>query len=125
MQDITDKKLIFIADDNPNIRQTLKDIFTEKGYLVEAVDNGYKLLTCLKESSPHIIILDLMMPTKDGLDIISAIKSISDAKIIIYTDFARYENLACSTGADKFVLKDVTPDRLLQVIEEIDKGVKS
>ena len=55
---------IVIADDNDLIRQTIKDILTEKGYFVDTVKDGYELLSFLKQNPSDIIILDLMMPEK-------------------------------------------------------------
>ena len=111
---------IVIADDSPDICQTWKDILTEKGYAVETVNNGYEILACLKEDPPHILILDLMMPEKGGIEILATIKAISpDTKIIIYTGFQKYEDSAYARIADKFLLKDNDPGKLLQVISEI------
>ena len=111
---------ILIADDNPNVCQTLKDILSEKGYLVETVMDGYDVLAYLKKNLPHIIILDLMMPNKDGAEIISSIKSIApNTKIIIYTAFSRYEGSMYASTVDKFLLKSGNPENLLQAIEEL------
>ena len=112
---------ILIADDNPNIRQTLKNILTERGYLIETVKDGYELLTYLREkSSPNILILDLMMPEKDGVEVFPVIKSLSpNIKIIIYTGFQKYENSIYARMADKFLQKNDDPKKLLQVIAEL------
>ena len=111
---------VVIADDNPNIRETLKDILIEKGYLVSAVRDSYELLAYLKGKSPHILILDLIMPGKNSLDILFAIKSISsNTKIIIYTGFQKYENSIYHKTVDKFLLKDDNPEKLLQAIIEL------
>ncbi len=115
-----DKIKIVIADDNSAIRQTLKDILTEEGYLVGEVKNGYELLVYLKEQSPQIIILDLMMPEKDGLEVFSAVKCIiPDVKVIIYTGFQKYEKSIYTELADKFLLKSDNPEKLLQAIVEL------
>lgn len=111
---------IVIADDNQSICETLKDILGEKGYFVEAVNNGYELLNYLKKKSPDIIILDLMMPEKDGIETLSCIKTISPkSKIIIYTGFQRYENSIYAHTADKFLLKGNTIEALLKAVEEL------
>lgn len=112
---------IVIADDNLNIRQTLKDILIEKGYCVDVVKDGYELLDYLKKDrSAHIIILDLLMPVKDGLEIIFSIKSVSpETKIIIYTGFKKYENSVYARAADRFLLKSESPAKLLQTIREL------
>ena len=114
--------IIVIADDNPGIRETLKDILLEQGYRIITVNDGYELLALLKRISPSIVILDLMMPEKDGTDIIFSIKSISpETKIIIYTGFQKYENSVYAGTADGFILKGGSPEKLLQVIEKLSK----
>ncbi len=116
------KVKIVIADDNINIRRTLKDILEEKGYPVDVVKDGYELLAYLKkeEKLPYIVILDLLMPVKDGLEVIFSIKSVSPgSKIIIYTGFRRYENSIYARSADRFLLKTETPGKLLEMIEEL------
>ncbi len=111
---------IVIADDNPGIRETLKDILSEKGYFVATVNNGYELYNYLKKKSPDIVILDLMMPEKDGTETIFSIKTVSPkSKIIIYTAFQRYENSIYAQTADRFLLKGQTPEDLLKAIEEL------
>ena len=111
---------IVIADDNPNIRHTLADILTSKGYLVDTVSDGYELIDYLKENSSDILILDLIMPNKDGIEILSTVKNISsDTKIIIYTAFQRYEHSVYANKVDKFLLKTDKPEKLLQAIEKL------
>jgi len=111
---------IVIADDNPDIRHTLKDILTESHYQVDTVSNGYELIAYLRENKPNIVILDLMMPQKDGTEVFNTIKSIHpDIKVIIYTGFQRYENSPFAVTAEKFILKDESPLKLLKVIEEL------
>ena len=114
------KVKIIIADGSPDICQMWKCILTEKGYTVETANNGYEILDCLKERPPHILVLDLMMPEKNGVEIFSTIKSISpNTKIIIYTAFQKYESSPYARTADKFLLKDDNPEKLLNVIAEI------
>ncbi|MCK4994972.1 MAG: response regulator [Candidatus Omnitrophica bacterium] len=111
---------IVVADDNQSIRETLKDILSEKGYFVEVVSNGYELLYYLKEKSPDIIILDLMMPEKDGIEPFFCIKTISaKSKIIIYTGFQRYKDSIYARIADRFLLKGDTLEELLESVEEL------
>lgn len=113
---------ILIADDDPTICATLKDIFTEKGFLAETVRNGYELLSAVKRKIPHIIILDLMMPEKDGITVISSVKSIcKDIKIVIYTGFKKYADSTYAKSVDKFLLKGENPEKIVQAINELAK----
>lgn len=117
---MTQKTKILIADDNPNIRETLKDILTEKGYDIETVADGYELLNYLKGESPAVLVLDLIMPQKDGMEVFSAVRRISpDTRIIIYTGFQKYEHTMYAKSADKFLLKSEGPEKLIRAIEEV------
>lgn len=114
------EKTILIVDDDADTRRILTDILTEKGYLVGSVNNGYAALAYLKTKSPHILILDLMMPEKDGLEILSTIKTLSPyTKIVIYTGFQKYEHSVYAREADAFLLKSDDPEKLLQIVEEM------
>jgi len=115
---------ILIADDNSSIREGLKDILSEKDYLTETASNGYELLENIRKQKPHIIILDLMMPEKDGVEILPAIKCVvPDVKIIIYTAFSRYENSVYVEMADKFLLKTDSPEDIIKVIDGFAKEI--
>src|SRR3989338_1518491 len=112
---------ILIADDNIDIREMLKDVLAEKGYMVETVENGYELLGYLKKKSPpNVIILDLMMPEKNGIEVLSAVKELSpDTRIIIYTGFQRCKDPNYANIVDRFLIKSEKIEILLQAIEEL------
>jgi len=111
---------IVIADDNKEMCELLTDILTEGGHEVEAVYNGYELLSYLETNSPSIIILDLMMPEKDGLSILDTIKQVSPyARIIIYTGYQEYENSVYARVADRFLVKGESLDKLIGAVSEL------
>lgn len=119
MQAAKAKIKVLIADDNLDMRTSLQDILTHKGYVVDSVKDGYELWAYFKIKKADIIILDLMMPGRDGVEMLSPIKCISPGtKVIIYTAFQRYENLLCKE-ADKFLLKTAGPHKLCEAIEEL------
>lgn len=111
---------LVIADDNEDIRRTLKDILVERGYFVDTVKDGYELVGYLKKNEPQIIILDLMMPEKDGIEVFDCLKCIRPkTKVIIYTAFHKYETSSFARFADRFILKGVSPQELLDAIKEL------
>lgn len=119
---LKNKIKVLIADDNPGIRSTLKDILTDKEYAVSTVKNGYELLSSLKGEPPRVIILDLIMPEKSGIEVLSAIKSVlPGTKIIIYTGFKKYQNSIYAGMADRFLLKGENPENLLKAISELTR----
>ncbi|MCK4917714.1 MAG: response regulator [Candidatus Omnitrophica bacterium] len=112
------QKRVLIADDNKAVRDTLKDVLAGKEYLVDTVVNGYELLAYIKETIPNIIILDLIMPEKGGLDIIFSIKKIApNTKVIIYTGYSKYEKSIYAESADSFIVKGESIENLLRIID--------
>ena len=111
---------IVVVDDNEQIRQTLKDILMEHKYAVDTVKDGYELLIYLKKSEPNIIVLDLMMPEKDGIEVFDCLKCLKPkSKVIIYTAYHKYQHSLYARLADKFILKDSPPALLLEAIQSL------
>lgn len=115
-----EKRKVIIADDNENILQTVKDILTDAGYEAETVHDGFELLSRLKIKVFDLVILDLIMPEKDGVAIFSAIRSMAPkTKVIVYTGFAKYQDSAFAKSADYFLLKGGNPLELLEAIKKL------
>lgn len=111
---------IVIADDNNEICALVADILSQSGYSVDAVHNGYELLSYLEANNPAVIILDLMMPEKSGLSILGTIKQIAPyTRIIIYTGYGEYENSVYARAADRFLVKGVDVDALVNAVNEL------
>lgn len=111
---------VVIADDNKEISGLIVDILTEFGYDVDPVYNGYELLAYLQNKNPSIIILDLMMPEKDGLSILSTLKQVSPySRIIIYTGYQEYQNSVYARTADRFLVKGSSMNELIEAVKEL------
>ena len=65
---MTNTKVI-IVEDEANLRQTLSDVLSVKGYTVETANDGQAGFELIKKSLPDIVISDIMMPIKDGFEI--------------------------------------------------------
>ena len=114
------RKKIVIAEDNKAIRELIANILGELGYKVDTVTNGYELLAYLEKNNPSIIILDLMMPEKDGLSILGTLKQISPySRIIIYTGYREYENSVYARTADRFLVKGCSIEDLIKAVDEL------
>jgi DNA-binding NtrC family response regulator len=113
-------KKIVIADDNLEVCELLGEIFEGMGYEMNAVHNGYELISYLEKNSPGIIILDLMMPEKSGISILSSVKELSPfSRIIIYTGHHEFEKSVYARTADRFVLKGAKIKALIDAVEEL------
>jgi CheY-like chemotaxis protein len=73
-------KTILIVDDEPLIIDTLAEILTWDGYEVSRADNGATALELISERKPDVLLIDLMMPIKDGLATMRELRSSAETK---------------------------------------------
>ena len=78
-------KLIYIADDDDNIRQVVKTFLSSDGYTVEDYPNGDLLLERFRQQACDLVILDVMMPGSDGFTVCTEIRKLSTVPIIMLT----------------------------------------
>ena len=135
MHKSADKLFILIAEDDADDRFLFKTAFEEKGYKdqIEFVENGIELWNFLQDISqkgitektyPSFILLDLNMPKKDGREVLREIKQHPEFKkipvVVFTTTNSENEVKRCyELGANTYVVKPVSFDSLLKVVEEI------
>lgn len=121
---------ILIADDHAIVREGLRALIdTEPGMelMGEAAD-GIEAVLLARSLNPDVILLDLVMPRKDGLEAIGDIKRENpQARILVLTSFAEDEKVfpAIKSGALGYLLKDASPQELLQAIRDVYRGEAS
>ncbi|MFH1412257.1 MAG: response regulator [Candidatus Omnitrophota bacterium] len=112
-------KKIVIADDNRELCDLVNDVMRRQGHEVSSVYNGYELIAYIEKNTPAVIILDLMMPGKDGLSIIDTIKQLSPySRIIIYTGYHEYKRSVYGRSVDDFVVKGGSIKDLVTAVEK-------
>jgi NarL family two-component system response regulator LiaR len=118
---------VLIADDHAVVREGLRTLIrSEPGMQVvgEAAD-GIEVIAKARDLQPDIIIMDLVMPRKDGLTAIGEITAASPhARILVLTSFAEDDRVfsAIKAGALGYLLKDSLPEDLLQAIRDVCQG---
>ncbi len=127
---MTDAIRILISDDHTIVREGLRALFaTEPGIEVvgEAAD-GVEAVDKARALQPDVILLDMVMPRKDGLGAIADImRDNPKARILVLTSFAEDEKVfpAIKAGALGYLLKDASPQELLQAIRNVQRGEAS
>ena len=99
---------MLIADDKESVRSLLATAFADKEYDLSFACDGAEAIAHLKSSPTDLVITDLNMPEKDGLEVLRAAKSINpDTEVIVITAFATIETAveAMRLGAADFVSK--------------------
>jgi two-component system alkaline phosphatase synthesis response regulator PhoP len=101
------KSLIYIVDDDPNIREILEVNLSREGYLVKAFADGDSMINELDSSVPDLIILDIMLPRISGLDLCKIIKSKIETPILFLSVKAEEFDkvLGLEIGADDYLTK--------------------
>ena len=115
--DKSNDKTIIVVDDNPDIVNIVKTILEGKGYNVMCAYSGAELFTKLKERKPDLIILDIMMPEMDGLEVLTRLKGVPETAslpVILLTAKVQYEDVlgGYKLGADYYITKPFTSTQL-------------
>jgi DNA-binding response OmpR family regulator len=101
-----DTKLL-IVDDDPNICDMLKLYFENEGYMVKTANDGVDGVNTFKIYEPDLVLLDIMMPKKDGWQVCREIREISSKPVIMITAKGDVFDkvLGLELGADDFIVK--------------------
>jgi len=117
-------KKILIADDEPDILEILKFNLEKEGYLVSTAKNGVEAIEKAKIIHPDLIILDIMMPLKNGIETCQQLRIMPEFKntlIIFLTAISddTTEVKGLETGADDFIRKPVKPAVLVSKVNSL------
>lgn len=114
-------KSILICDDEEGIRESLK-LILEKEYDIKFANSGDDAIRKIKETPADIVILDIKMPKKDGLETLKELKKISPAsKVIIATGYksADIAQEAIRLGASDYVVKPFNREDIRKVVRKL------
>ncbi|QIZ77599.1 response regulator [Ferrimonas lipolytica] len=118
-------KRLLIIEDEAKIAQLLKDYFVLDGYDVSLLFDGADAVEIIRAMQPDCVILDLMLPVKDGLTICKEVRQFSEVPIIMVT--ARVDEidrlLGLELGADDYVCKPFLPREVVARVKTILRRV--
>ena len=116
-----DKPLILVVEDEPSIAEVVCLYLQRSGYSVHLAGDGQAAMDWLSQSRPDLVVLDLMLPHVDGLEITRWLRSHTDTPIIMLT--ARREEtdriLGFELGADDYVVKPFSPRELVSRVKAV------
>jgi CheY-like chemotaxis protein len=122
-------KTIFIVEDNAIISKIYRDRFLREGFQVELAEDGLAAIRMLAALKPDIVVLDLMLPMLNGVDVLKYIRSMPDLKaipVIILSEayMSELAQEAAKIGAELTLLKSsCTPTLLLDVVGKLLAGI--
>ena len=106
---------ILIVEDDSKISALLADYFLAEGYEVEQCADGRSAVEAIRRAAPNLVLLDLMLPELDGLEVCKSVRTFSQVPIIMIT--ARVDEidrlLGLDIGADDYVCKPFSPREIV------------
>ena len=126
---MSEKKRILVVDDEPDFASIVQGNLEKEGFVVDVAYNGVEGLEKVQANPPDAIVLDVMMPEKDGYKVCSELKGddkFCDIPIVLLTAVAshvtstRYTHAdGMSTEADDYIAKPASADEITQSIKRL------
>ena len=106
---------ILVVDDEAPIRELVRGYLEREGFEVEAATDGLAAVEAVRASAPDVVVLDVMLPGLDGIEVCRRIRTFSDAYVLMLT--ARGEEIdrivGLTVGADDYLVKPFSPRELV------------
>ncbi|HEX3897316.1 MAG TPA: response regulator [Rudaea sp.] len=118
---------ILVVEDEPKIAALLRDYLVNGGYEVTVIDNGAVAADWVREHTPDAVLLDVMLPAQNGLDVCKSIRRFSDVPILMVT--ARVEEidrlLGLELGADDYICKPFSPREVVARVKAVLRRIRA
>lgn len=123
---MTEQPLILIVEDEAKIAELLRDYLQQSNYVSHWIDNGDAVDEWVRNNNPDLVLLDLMLPGKDGLTVCRELRSHSDIPIIMVT--ARVDEidrlLGLELGADDYICKPFSPREVVARVKALMRRIE-
>ena len=115
---------VLIADDEPNILVSLEFLMKGEGYDVSIARDGEQALDAIRHLRPDLVLLDVMMPLRSGLEVLQAVRAdeaIAQTRILLLTAKGRETDIAkgLALGADAYVTKPFSTRELAERVRRM------
>ena len=112
---------ILVVDDDENIRNTMKAILEDEGYIVDLAADGNEAVQKTKKSAYNIALLDIRLPDMEGVELLKLIKdTVPRTRKIMVTGYPSMQNAisALNKNADAYLIKPIDIENLLNTVKE-------
>ena len=115
---------VLIADDEPNIVISLEFLMKREGYDVSIARDGQQTLDAIRRLRPDLVLLDVMMPLRSGLEVLQAVRAdeaIAGTRILMLTAKGRETDIAkgLALGADAYMTKPFSTRELAERVRRL------
>jgi two-component system KDP operon response regulator KdpE len=119
MQTGKQRRLVLAVDDHPSILRFVQTGLEIRGFEVMTAASGKEAVTLVRSANPDVVLLDIMMPDTDGLEVLKQIRSMSDVPVIAFSAYHEARKDALRLGADDFVPKPFNTDDMVARIRPL------
>ena len=112
---------ILAVDDEPQILRLVRHTLSKAGYTPIVTGDPDEVLQLIEQEKPHLILLDMVLPGTDGIELMKHIPEITDAPVIFLSGYSTDQHVvrAFETGADDYIFKPFSPTELVARIEAV------
>jgi DNA-binding response OmpR family regulator len=114
---------VLIVDDEPNIVTSLEFLMERSGYETRVARDGDEALAAVEAFRPHLVLLDVMLPRRDGFEVCQHLRAggWTDLKIVMLTAKGREAEIAkgMAVGADSYVTKPFSTRELVEAVSRL------
>ena len=114
-----ERERILAVDDDPQTLRHVRDALTKAGYTPVVTGDPEEVSRLMAEEEPRLVLLDLMLPGSDGMELMKEIREVSDVPVIFLSAYGQEETIARAfeNGADDYVVKPFSPTELVARIK--------
>jgi len=125
MEERHDSKKVLLVEDDPFLIDIYSSKLKESGFIVSVVEDGERALQKIKEETPDLVVLDIVLPKTDGWEIMREIKKdkkLNSLKVVILSNLGQKGEIekGLEMGAQKYLIKaHYTPSEIVNQIKEV------
>ena len=115
------RRRILLVEDEPKTREMIALYLQREGYEVAVAEDGVRALEVAREREPHLVVLDLMLPRLDGLEVCRRLRETAQTAIIMLTARSTEDDklAGLDLGADDYVTKPFSPRELMARVRAV------
>jgi DNA-binding response OmpR family regulator len=112
---------VLVVDDDPTVREIVITYLTKAGHTVTSAADGHQALAAFAQTPPELVVLDLMLPGVDGLEVCRRLRETKDVPVIMLTAKGTVNDrvVGLEQGADDYVTKPFSPRELVLRVDSV------